>query len=79
MKITEEGQNYATPCLNGSNGEITVVNKYGFLVCDWSVSHFIFNVNNNRFLEGYLVGYVSDQDSNSDAPAVSGGTCTKIE
>jgi hypothetical protein len=38
-----------------------------------------FNLMNNRFTSYYLQGYVDGVDNNNNAPAVSGGTCTKIE
>ena len=35
-----------------------------------------FNLENNRFL---LFGYFDGADNNENTPAVTGGTCTKID
>jgi hypothetical protein len=32
-----------------------------------------------RFVEAYLMGFITGQDANDDTPLVSGGVCTKIE
>ena len=46
--------------------------------CYSGTSDYQFNFENNRFLQGYLHGYVDGKDNNDDNPAVSAGVCTKI-
>lgn len=71
-------------CLPRS-GDFTNINngiamwKHGGFSCTSSFTEYTFNLTANRYLGGYLLGYVSGEDSNSNTPFVEIGKCTKLE
>jgi hypothetical protein len=77
IAITDSGDNYASPCTSDNTGEVIVLNP-GLTRCS-VISDYVFDFKNNRFLSAYLLGYVGGKDNNENTPAVSAGTCTKIE
>ena len=76
--VTPIGRNDALPCV-AYRTELTQVDELGFLVCRTRLYNYKFNLKAGRFVEAYLMGYISGDDSNDDTPVLSGGVCTKIE
>jgi hypothetical protein len=78
--ITKSGTNFAQPCERwGSTDHVVSQSGNGALYCTDAVTDYGFNISNGRFLVSYMQGYLSGRDNNDDTPAMSGGTCTKIE
>ena len=84
ITVTPHGERFSQPCI--SVGGVTVgdnvqVYSRAFIVCSTLglLEMYQFNLINNRFASYYLQGYVDGVDNNNNAPAVSGGTCTKTE
>jgi len=79
VSVTEAGSNKPRPCKNLKDykGPVEVWDD-GWLRCDVALSELRFNPENNRYLSAYLVGYVGG-DNGGDTPAISIGTCTKID
>jgi hypothetical protein len=78
ITVTPSGSNYASPCVEFPSDTVEL-SSTGWMRCNANVTDYQFNINTNRFLAMYAVGYVNGRDDNSDTPSVSGGTCTKIE
>jgi hypothetical protein len=80
VSITKQGSNFESPCTHKSMPSIKAVSVHtaGLVRCNSSLVDYVFNLNNNRFLEIFDVGYVNGDDGESETPAVSGGLCTKI-
>lgn len=78
VTITPAGRNDALPCLSYRT-QLAQINELGFLVCRTEFYNYKFNLKAGRFVEAYLMGYITGQDINDDTPLVSGGVCTKIE
>lgn len=81
MTITEFGTNRVRDCERVGAGERDLVsaNEKGFFVCRSILTEYRVNLTTNRFLAIYAIGYVDGDDKGSDTPAITGGTCTKIE
>ena len=79
VSITKAGTNYASPCnSHGSSQQSPItVNQYDVFRCNSSLMDYVFNGNTNRFLQTYVGQYIQGDDG--DTPAVTGGTCTKID
>lgn len=78
ITITKSGSNTEAKCFNQNYNEPVRVWGDGYVFCSASLTDYKFNPGNNRFLSAYLIGYI-DGDQMTDTPAVSGGTCTKID
>lgn len=78
VTVTEAGSNEARPCkdMKDYKGPVEVWDD-GWVRCNVAFSEMRFNPANNRYLSAYLVGYVGG-DNGGDTPAISIGTCTKI-
>jgi len=76
--ITLNGRNDALPCLPYRT-QLAQIDELGFLVCRTDFYNYKFNLKAGRFVEAYLMGFTTGQDTNDDTPLVSGGVCTKIE
>lgn len=81
-----QGDEYAATVTSGSGSEsqcasnrtqLVQVDELGFLACRTEFYSYKFNLKSSRFIEVYLMGYVSGRDTNDDTPMVSGGSCTK--
>jgi hypothetical protein len=80
ITVTESGSNYATPCNESGADKSTVrIGNYPGFTCFAGYSEYTVNVANNRYLKVYDIGYTDGKDNNDNTPAVSGGTCTKID
>jgi hypothetical protein len=78
--LTKAGTNDGHPCFSEDpNQKVGMTGDYDYLSCDYYPTEYQFNFKNNRFLAFYKFGYVNGRDNNDDTPAVSGGTCTKID
>lgn len=79
VSITMAGTNYASPCsYDGSyQGSPITVNPYDVFRCNSALTDYVFNGKTNRFLQMYVGHYI--QGDGGDTPAVTGGTCTKID
>jgi hypothetical protein len=78
--ITKSGTNFAQPCERwGSTDPVVSQRGGGALYCSDGVTDYGFNIAKGRFLVSYMRGYLSGRDNNDDTPAMSGGTCTKID
>lgn len=80
VTVTDAGSNLAVPCFDWSDPSTSpaVPIRGGNLRCTGTIFEYIFNRDSNRFLSIYAVGYIDGKDNNEDTPAISGGTCTKI-
>jgi hypothetical protein len=78
VTVTPNGGNDAFLC-NPYGTQLAQIDEFGFLVCRTDFYNYKFNLKAGRFVEAYLIGYISGHDSNADTPAVSGGVCTKSE
>jgi hypothetical protein len=76
--VTLDGRNDALPCI-AYRTELAQIDDLGFLVCRTKLYNYKFNLKAGRFVESYLMGYISGDDTNDDTPVLSGGVCTKIE
>ena len=79
ITITKAGTDDAAPCTNRYDigAPVQVANdEFG---CRTKFFDFIVNVKTLRFLRIYSEGYVGGKDIGTDAPSISGGTCTKVE
>lgn len=78
VTVTEAGSKDAHACKDASNYKAPVeVWDDGWLRCNVALSELRFNPENNRYMSAYLVGYVGG-DNGGDTPAISIGTCTKV-
>ena len=79
VTIALSGGGGAHECFNWASGDrdIVTIKRDGLLVCDYRTLY-KFNLKTNRFIGAYLLGYISGEDD-KDTPAISGGTCTKID
>jgi hypothetical protein len=73
ITVTDAGTDNASSC------SVTVRDEVGRFRCSLLLEDFIVNVKALRFLLIYPVGYVDGLDTNANTPAISGGTCTKID
>jgi hypothetical protein len=80
VSITQSGGTYPMPCGNGARPDGTVVSIFegGSFRCEAGLQDYAFNIGTNRFLVAYMVGFISGTDNNENTPAMSAGTCTKI-
>jgi hypothetical protein len=76
--ITPDGRNDAFPC-TAYRTELAQIDELGSLVCRTKLYNYKFNLKAGRFVEAYLMGYISGDDTNDDTPVLSGGVCIKIE
>jgi len=81
-----QGDEYAATVTSSSGSEsscastrtqLVQVDEVGFLACRTEFYNYKFNLKSGRFIEVYLMGYVSGRDTNDDTPMVSGGSCIK--
>ena len=83
VAITDAGEKVAIPCWSNAAfkaGDGTVpIDGRRWLFCETSVGNYQLNLNNNRYLEVYPIGYADGQENNDNTPYVEGGTCTKID
>jgi hypothetical protein len=82
--ITDAGESFASPCVSyyGNAKEVWVSENINTVFCEAALVEYKFNLNRNRYLGTYSVGYavgLGSDDEHSDTPAIEGGTCTKIE
>ena len=80
VSIMKQGSKFESPCTHKGMPSIKAVSVHtvGLVRCNSSLTDYVFNLNNNRFLEIFDIGYVNGDDSESETPAVSGGLCRKI-
>jgi hypothetical protein len=80
VTITQAGDSYAAPCTDdGSYEAKSVLSSNTWVFCNSSLADYKFNLKANRFLSVYALGYVDGTDNNDNTPAMTGGTCTKID
>lgn len=79
VALTEAGSSKDRPCrkMKDPTKPIEVWDD-GWVRCEFNLTELRFNPENNRFLTGYLVGYVDGDDSNENTPAIGVGVCTKL-
>jgi hypothetical protein len=78
--LTKAGTSEGHPCFSQDSGQtLSMTGDFDYLSCDYFPSEYQFNLKNNRFLTYYKFGYLNGTDNNDNTPAVSGGTCTKID
>lgn len=81
VTVTAMGEDFASPCSprqGDYTGPVTVGDR-GWVGCTASFTDYSFNLSNLRYLEAYMVGYISGVDNNENTPAMMGGTCAKIQ
>lgn len=82
VTITGTGKNFPHECERYSGNKEVAVGKYNTVVRTAVLIDYKFNLDRNRYLGTYAVGYavgLGDDDEHSDTPAIEDGTCTKIE
>ena len=80
VTLTKAGTKDSHPCFSQAlDLKVGMTGDYNYLSCDYYPTEYQFNFKNNRFLSYYKFGYLNGKDTNDDTPAVSGGTCTKID
>jgi hypothetical protein len=76
--ITPNSGNDVFPCISYQT-QLALVDQMGYLSCQTAFFNYRFNLNDGRFVEAYLMGYINGRDNNDDTPVLSGGVCKKIE
>jgi hypothetical protein len=67
------------PCRSWGRDVAVMFSGFPSVACSGARENYIFNFQNNRFLQGFMHGYVNGKDDNRNMPSMSGGTCTRIE
>jgi hypothetical protein len=79
VSVTPSGSNSPSECRSRADwGDVIEVRANNYLLCNAVLSDYTINFANNRFLSNYMSGYVDGANDNKNTPAVTGGTCTKI-
>ncbi|MET4242744.1 hypothetical protein [Bradyrhizobium sp. RT10b] len=78
VAIVEGGSNTDAECRARDWSEVVEVRPNNYIFCNAVLSDYVINLSNNRFLRNYMSGYVDGVENNKNTPAVSGGTCTRI-
>jgi len=78
VTTTKAGSNSPSPCETHSETYVTVT-ELGWVVCHSDFQEYRVALKANRFLRGYLLGYIDGKDNNQNTPSIEGGTCTKID
>lgn len=78
VSITPNGRKIAAQCVS-SGLSFVIVDRDSVIRCRSSLWDYAFNVRTGRYLGAYMQGYINGSDSNDDTPAITGGTCTKID
>jgi hypothetical protein len=78
--LTPSGTNSEVRCTQpGSANKTSVsIGKYSSFRCYAGLQDYHFNLENNRYMNLYPVGYVDGANTNENTPSVTGGVCTKI-
>jgi hypothetical protein len=83
VTLTVAGSKYSAPCsydlFYAHKDKETVPLTNNRLRCNAALVDYVFDFDSNRFLGAYLQGYTDGVDSNENTPAMSAGTCTKIQ
>ena len=79
ITFTPAGESVAMPCRSWGRDVAVMFSGLQSVACSGARENCIFNFQNNRFLQGYMYGYVNGKDDNRNMPSMSGGTCTRIE
>jgi hypothetical protein len=85
VTLTDKGKSNRIPCYDDGNAntEFRYAIKLGSnyrVSCSSALTDYRFNLKTGRFLSGYLEGFVNGgEDAKSDTPALTAGTCTKID
>ncbi|WP_316159791.1 hypothetical protein [Bradyrhizobium sp. SZCCHNRI20481] len=79
ITVRPAGSTIDSRCIADSDDGLVAVWPRGHVRCSYSLSELRFNPANNRFLESYLIGYISGEDNNKDTPSIAAGICTKID
>src|SRR5262249_53877696 len=84
VTITPRGENRERQCVSASGDkEIVVHGFYNIVGCDAYGLDYKINLNINRYLMTYSVGYAvavgEHGEGHADTPMVEGGICTKIQ
>jgi hypothetical protein len=83
VTITPRGENHERPCVSSSGKEVSVVAWANIVGCDAYALDYKINLNLNRYLMTYSVGYAvavgEHGEYHAETPFVEGGICTKIE
>jgi hypothetical protein len=81
VTLTRSGTKLNQNCHQSNSGrsEYVSVSKYGSFSCDAGLEEYHFNLDTNRYMSFYYAGYTDGADNNDNTPAVTGGTCTKID
>jgi len=77
--ITQMGANFAAPCTTAADHKFVGRESDHAFACQTFYTEYRFNLRTMRFLAGYFGGFVDGKDDGNDTPAMSAGTCTKIE
>jgi hypothetical protein len=78
--ITAPGAKSGIDCVTlGDTRQTVAVGNYAGFSCYAGYSEYTFNLDTNRYLKVYDMGYADGADNNENTPAIVGGVCTKID
>lgn len=77
--VTEKGTSNTKDCISANYAREVRLLSDNWFSCQVPLMEYEFNIPKGRFLQIYRIGFVNGQDNNNDTPAISGGTCTKID
>jgi hypothetical protein len=80
VTVTESGKNVSQPCYGkrAPHPKEVTLDEYMIVNCSHNLTDYRFNLKTNRFMGVYFIGYVDGADNNENTPAITGGTCTRI-
>lgn len=80
ISMTNAGTNSPSVCRRyGGDTTPHVQIRDGYFYCSRNLTDYKFNLRTNRFVSSYMVGYIDGEDKNDNTPAITAGTCTKID
>ena len=79
IMLTPAGTSEEYSCIDPGGRKTVSIRDRLYFRCGSLSGYYAFDLQNNRFLQAYLEGYVGGRDNNDDTPFVAGGTCSKIQ
>ena len=81
LTMTPKGTDNAAECRKYGSGTTAKMRVFDYLyfACNSNLTDYQINLKTGRFLAAYSVGYINGSDNNNDNPAMTAGTCTKIQ
>src|SRR5262249_31219486 len=79
ITFTPAGGSVGMPCRSWGRDVAVMFSGFQSVPCSGARENYIFNFQNNRFLQGFMYGYVEGRNENRTWPSMGGGTCTRLE